>query len=151
MENVPEYLKWIIGIAASMLGTLGIGKLFEMRAARRYQVEDKNLAIHQSNEVRRLDFGQHAFDKFSDRLEIVERKLDKTEDELKEVRKELSNQMERNARLEVENNHLKETNVRQEKELTQLRTDRTILSQQVNSLTNIVVGLQKTIEGMQKA
>jgi regulator of replication initiation timing len=143
MENIPEYLKWIAGFAVTVLTTLGAAKLIENRQSRRYQIEDKNRDIHESNQGRQIDLDQAAFNAFAKRLETVER-------DLKEVNEKLGTAMERNARLEVENEHLKKTNDRQESELVDMRQRETILNQQVNSLTAIVVKLQTQIDNLQK-
>jgi regulator of replication initiation timing len=145
--EISEGLKWIVGTIVailSLLGSvLGISKLLELRAQRRYTLQDKNNEIHQSNQAKQIEFDQFAFQKFAERL-------DKVEAELVMVREKLSSQMEKNARLEVENQHLKETNERQQQEIAELRNDRTILQGQVNSLTNLMISLQKEIEGLKK-
>lgn len=142
--EIGEGLKWIVGTLVgllSLLGSvLGVSKLLEMRAQRRYALADKNNDIHQTNRAKEIEFDQFAFQKFAERL-------DKVESELKEVRDKLSSQMEKNARLEVENQHLKETNERQQQEIAELRQRETILQGQVNSLTNIVTKLQTELDG----
>jgi len=110
--EVGEGLKWIAGTLLallSMLGSaLGVSKLLEIRANRRYALADKNIEIHHSNRLKQIEFDQFAFQKFAERLE-------KVESELKEAREKLSSQMANNARLEAENKYLKETSARREK------------------------------------
>jgi regulator of replication initiation timing len=144
MENIPEYLKWIAGFAVTVLTTLGAAKLIENRQSRRYQIEDKNRDIHESNQGRQIDLDQAAFNAFAKRLETLEA-------DVKDLNAKLAAAMEKSARLEVENKHLKETNERPEGEITNMRTRETILNQQVNSLTAIVVKLQMQIDNLQKA
>jgi len=145
--EVGEGLKWIAGTIItllSMLGSaLGVSKLLEIRANRHYLLADKNNEIHQSKQVKQIEFDQYAFQKFAERLEKVEA-------ELKEAHEKLSSQTEKNARLEVENQHLGEISERQEKELAELHRRETTLNQQVSRLTSLVSKFQTGIDVLKK-
>ena len=145
--EVSEGFKWVVTTIIGFLGLvitgLGLKKIAEIITLYFTRKKEDQRALHQSNTGRAIDFDQFAFQKYAERLEKVETKLEKVE-------KELTSQMVTNEGLKKENEHLKETNERQQGEIVELRSRETILTQQVNSLTNIIVGLQKEIDSLKR-
>lgn len=141
--EIGESVKWIVSTIGAVfvfiVGSLGVGKLFELRTTRKYIVQDRNTDTQQTNQVRQIELDQFAFQKFAERLDSVEV-------ELKEIQRQLNSQMVQNARLETENGFLKQTNERQEKEIASLRSKENELVSQVSELTAMVCKLSAEID-----
>ena len=154
MWEISEGLKWIVGTITAFVGLLiaglGLKKVTEITATYVAKKKEDERSQHQSNQGKAIDFDQFAFNKFAERLDGVEKDNKELREELKDVREKLSSQKADNARLDEQNKYLKETNERQQEEIVELRGREVILNQQINSLTNIVIGLQKEIEALKR-
>ena len=137
-----EGFNWIVGTLGTIAGLIGFAKLVEIRVLRKYAIQDKNSAIHETNQGKQIEFDQYAFQKFAERLE-------KLELEQKEMQKELNSQMVKNATLETENKYLKETNIRQESEISHLREDKNKQAAQIVSLESSLKTATEKIEKLE--
>lgn len=127
--EISEGVKWIGGTIVALLGFVGIGKLFEMRAARKYQLQDKNNEVHETNQGKMIDSQITFRQSFVDRLGKVETKLET-------VQEKLNSQLVMNAELKAENKNLKDERERLNKEIEKMRETNNKQAIQIVNLEN---------------
>jgi predicted RNase H-like nuclease (RuvC/YqgF family) len=110
MDNFPEWLKWLGGAFAGITSILLGSKLIEKAFGRSWQRKDEREAIFITNDGKRIDAGQNAFNSVMKRLEKVEARVD-------ELQTKLSQEMATSAGLKAENQALKTENERQARKL----------------------------------
>lgn len=138
--EISEGIKWIGGTIITLLGFLGIGKLAEMRAKRKYELQDVNHAIHETNQTKLIDSQTTFRQSFVDRLGKVETNLEK-------VQEKLNSQLVMNAELKAENKSLKDERERSNKEIDSLRETN---NKQAIQIVNLENELHRTQDDVQK-
>lgn len=136
-------MEWIVGIIASILSLLGIGKLLELAFKARQERRAAKALLDTTNAGKEIDADVNAFNSISKRLELVESRLDT-------VHTQLMDQKVENAKLEAENVRLTKDNERQEKEIERQRERLHDLANKINGkdlvMTEMRVALEKSNE-----
>lgn len=155
MQEQPQFLiglQWIGGtlltLIVGLLSALGIGRLLELRAKRRHELEDRSDQLHITNAGKQID-ADTAF-----RVSLIKR-IEKLEEEGSNTQNLLREQAVSSARTEEENKHLKEMNKRQEQEIhNQQQEIQKLIGQREKDairIVNLESDLQRTQDDLKSA
>jgi chromosome segregation ATPase len=124
--EIPQWLIWIGGVVGTFLSLIGAAKLVEVGQARRYAKQDRQQAIDDTNEGKRIDADQEA-------LKIILSRLNAVEADLKQVHAAHNALMVRNAQLESDAKHAEKERDEQAKEIKSLRERNHTLAGEIQS------------------
>jgi chromosome segregation ATPase len=108
--DVPEWLKWVGGGLMGIASLLAGSKLVVLMFGRRWQKDDQRDTLIITNDGKRIDADQNAFNAVMRRLEKVEARVD-------ELQTKLSEEMAKSAGLKAENEALRKENERHTRKL----------------------------------